>query len=88
MQTYTAPLRDMRFVLHELHDSTSLTHLTGLEEITPELIDSILEEAAKVIRSLLLPLNASGDAEGCHYENGVVRTPRSEEHTSELQSRP
>jgi alkylation response protein AidB-like acyl-CoA dehydrogenase len=73
MHTYTAPLRDMRFVLHELHDSAALTQPT---QITAELADSILEEAAKVIRSLLLPLNASGDAEGCHYENGVVRTPR------------
>jgi alkylation response protein AidB-like acyl-CoA dehydrogenase len=76
MQTYTAPLRDMRFVLHELHDSASLCHLTGLEEITPDLLDAILDEAAKFIASALLPLNASGDAEGCHYENGEVRTPR------------
>src|ERR1700736_712848 len=76
MHTYTAPLRDMRFVLHELHDSASLTHLTGLEEITPDLVNSILEEAAKFVGSVLLPLNASGDAEGCHYENGVVRTPK------------
>jgi alkylation response protein AidB-like acyl-CoA dehydrogenase len=73
MHTYTAPLRDMRFVLHELHDSAAPTQPT---QITTELADSILEEAAKVIRSLLLPLNASGDAEGCHYENGAVRTPR------------
>jgi alkylation response protein AidB-like acyl-CoA dehydrogenase len=76
MHTYAAPLREMRFVLHELHDSASLRHLTGLEEITPDLLDSILEEAAKFIGSVLLPLNASGDAEGCHYENGLVRTPK------------
>jgi alkylation response protein AidB-like acyl-CoA dehydrogenase len=76
MHTYTAPLRDMRFVLHELHDSTSLTHLAGLEEITPDLLDSVLEEAAKFVYAVLLPLNASGDAEGCHYEKGVVSTPR------------
>jgi alkylation response protein AidB-like acyl-CoA dehydrogenase len=76
MHTYTAPVRDMRFVLHELHDSASLTHLAGLEEITPDLLNSILEEAAKFVGSVLLPLNASGDAEGCHYENGVVRTPK------------
>jgi alkylation response protein AidB-like acyl-CoA dehydrogenase len=76
MQTYTAPLRDMRFVLHELHDSTTLKHLPGLEEITPELLDTILEEAAKFIGAVLLPLNTSGDAEGCRYENGVVRTPK------------
>ena len=51
MQTYTAPLRDMRFVLHELHGSASLTHLPGLEEITPDLLNTILEEAAKFISS-------------------------------------
>jgi hypothetical protein len=76
MQTYTAPLRDMRFVIHEVHDSASLAKLPGLEEVTPELLDTILDEAAKFIAAVLLPLNASGDAEGCHYEDGVVRTPK------------
>ncbi len=75
MQNYTAPLRDMRFVLHELHDSSSLNHLPGLEEITPDLLDTILEEAAKFMSAVLLPLNASGDAEGCRLDNGVVHTP-------------
>ena len=36
----------------------------------------MLEEAAKFAEEVLLPLNASGDEEGCHYENGVVRTPK------------
>jgi len=76
MQTYTAPLRDMRFVMHELHDSASLSKLPGLTEMTPELYDTVIEEAAKFITAVLLPLNASGDAEGCHYEDGVVHTPR------------
>ncbi len=76
MQTYTAPLRDMRFLLHEVHDSAGLARLPGLEEVTPDLLDTILEEAAKFIALVLLPLNASGDAEGCHFENGVVRTPK------------
>ena len=76
MQTYTAPLRDMRFVLHELHDSNGLAKLPGLEEVTVDLLNTILDEAAKFAVALLLPLNASGDAEGCHYENGVVRTPK------------
>jgi len=46
MQTYTAPLRDMRFVLHELNDSAALRTLPGLEDMAPDLLDSILEEAA------------------------------------------
>ena len=76
MQTYKAPLRDMRFVLHELHDSGTLSALPGLAEISPELIDSILEEAAKFCEGVLAPLNMSGDEEGARLENGVVRTPR------------
>src|SRR3978361_1836767 len=76
MQTYKAPLRDMRFVLHELHDSVALTQLNGLQDVTPDLMDSILEEAAKLAEEVLLPLNASGDEEGCVLENGVVRTPK------------
>jgi alkylation response protein AidB-like acyl-CoA dehydrogenase len=75
MQTYTAPLRDMRFVLHELHDSTRLKELPGLEEISPDLLDTVLEEAGKFLAAVLLPLNAGGDAEGCRYEDGAVRTP-------------
>jgi alkylation response protein AidB-like acyl-CoA dehydrogenase len=76
MQTYNPPLRDMRFVLHEVHDSTSLTKLPGLEEMTPDVLDSVIEEAGKFISATLLPLNASGDAEGCHYEANVVKTPK------------
>jgi alkylation response protein AidB-like acyl-CoA dehydrogenase len=76
MQIYNAPLRDMRFVMHELHDSASLAKLPGLEEVTPDLLDTVLEEASKFITSVLLPLNASGDREGCHYEDGRVHTPR------------
>jgi alkylation response protein AidB-like acyl-CoA dehydrogenase len=76
MQTYNPPLRDMRFVLHELHDSASLTKLPGLEEMTPDILNSVIEEAGKFISANLLPLNASGDAEGCHYEANVVKTPK------------
>ncbi|HEX2942208.1 MAG TPA: acyl-CoA dehydrogenase C-terminal domain-containing protein, partial [Rhodopila sp.] len=50
--------------------------LQGLEDISPELIDSVLEEAAKVAEDVLLPINASGDETGCVLENGVVRTPK------------
>jgi len=65
----------MRFVLHELHNSAAHVAEIGQEEVTHDLIDSILEEAAKFATGVLLPLNASGDEEGCRYENGVVRTP-------------
>ena len=76
MQVYEAPLRDMRFVMHELHNSAAHVAEIGQPEVTEDLIDSILEEAGKFARDILLPINAGGDEEGCHYENGVVRTPK------------
>ncbi|MGR7997270.1 acyl-CoA dehydrogenase C-terminal domain-containing protein [Xanthobacter sp. ZOL 2024] len=75
MQVYTPPLRDMRFVLHELHGSDALSALDGFEEVTPDLIDAVLDEAGKLVTEVLAPLNQSADQEGCAYENGVVRTP-------------
>jgi alkylation response protein AidB-like acyl-CoA dehydrogenase len=75
MPAYKAPLEDMRFVLHELHDSKNIAELPGCEEYTPELLDSVLEEAAKFAEEILFPINQSGDLEGCTFENGVVRTP-------------
>ncbi len=75
MPVYKAPLKDMRFVLHELYDSTTIAELPGNADFTPELIDSVLEEAAKISEEVLFPLNQVGDREGCTYENGVVRTP-------------
>lgn len=75
MQVYEAPLRDMRFVLHELHEDDGFGGLEPLSEFTPDLTDAILAEAARVAQDILLPLNRSGDIEGCTLENGVVRTP-------------
>jgi alkylation response protein AidB-like acyl-CoA dehydrogenase len=76
MQVYNAPLRDMRFVMHELHNSAAHVAEIGQPDVTQELMDSILEEAGKFAKDVLLPINASGDEEGCKLENGVVRTPK------------
>jgi alkylation response protein AidB-like acyl-CoA dehydrogenase len=75
MQIYTAPLRDMRFVLHELHGLDALTRHERFADFTADVVDSVLEEAGKIASEVLLPLNAVGDQEGCVLENGVVRTP-------------
>jgi alkylation response protein AidB-like acyl-CoA dehydrogenase len=76
MAVYKAPLKDIQFVLNEVLDVSSLAKLPGYEEATPDTIQAILEEAAKLCENVLFPLNRSGDEEGCTYENGVVRTPK------------
>jgi len=75
MQTYNAPIRDMRFTLEELHTDDGFGNLTGFDDFTPDLNEAIMEEAAKMCREVLLPLNYPGDQQGCRIENGVVRTP-------------
>ncbi|WP_375738190.1 acyl-CoA dehydrogenase C-terminal domain-containing protein [Pseudomonas boanensis] len=73
--SYQAPLRDMRFVLHELFDASAhCAQLgTGLDR---ELIDGVLEEAAAFTANEIAPLNRNSDEEGCRLENGQVSTPR------------
>ena len=73
--TYHAPLKDMRFVYHELVDGDALSAIPAYEEATPETVDAVLEEAGKLARDVLQPLNRPADEQGCHYENGIVRTP-------------
>jgi alkylation response protein AidB-like acyl-CoA dehydrogenase len=76
MPTYKAPLADMRFVLDTLLDVGQLTTLPGYAEATPDLLGAVLAEAATLCEEVLAPLNQPGDAEGCHYEHGLVRTPK------------
>ncbi len=74
MTVYRAPQRDMRFVLHELLAVEQLAALPGFEEASPELVDQVIEEGARLCENVLFEVNRTGDA-GCIYENGVVRTP-------------
>jgi hypothetical protein len=78
MPTYTPPLRDMRFVLHELLNvETQLRALPQHADIDAATIDSILEEGGKFCAEVLFPLNQVGDREGCAYKgDGVVTTPK------------
>ena len=73
--TYAAPLDDMRFCIHDLAGLATVQALPGCEEVEPDLVDAVLEEAGKFGAEVLAPTNAVGDAQGSVYENGVVRTP-------------
>ena len=74
MPGYNAPIRDMQFVINELAGFESLAALPGYEEVTPELADAVLEEAAKIAGEVLAPLNRLGDERGASLTEGGVRT--------------
>ncbi|MCR3785574.1 acyl-CoA dehydrogenase family protein, partial [Pseudomonas aeruginosa] len=71
---YQAPLRDMRFVLHELFDVGAHCELLG-NGIDRELIDGVLEEGARYTGQVVAPLNRNSDEEGAKLKDGVVSTP-------------
>jgi acyl-CoA dehydrogenase len=76
MSGYTAPIRDMQFVLQELAGLAEIARLPGQEELSTELVDQILVENAKFAGAVLAPLNSPGDQEGSVLRDGEVRTPK------------
>ncbi|MGD9582101.1 MAG: acyl-CoA dehydrogenase C-terminal domain-containing protein [Lysobacterales bacterium] len=77
MSRYTAPLREMRFVLFDvLHAEQAFTRLSGADPANRELVDAVLEEGARFTEQVLAPLNQSGDEQGCRFEHGTVHTPK------------
>ena len=73
MTEYTAPLKDMLFVLRYLCGLDDLSQLPGCEDLSTELAAQVLEESGRFASGVLSPLNAVGDREGAHWEQGVVR---------------
>ncbi len=72
MSGYTAPIRDITFVLDEVVGLPAIASLPGYEEATPDLVGSILEEAGKIAADVLAPLNRVGDQVGSKWEDGNV----------------
>ena len=77
MAHYQAPITDMKFLLDDVFDFNShYLQYPQLEEATPDLIEAVLSECAKFCENELLPLNESGDKEGCRLVDDKVITPK------------
>lgn len=72
--SYQAPLRDMRFVLHELFDVTGHCEQLGAE-LDRDTLDGILEEAGRFTGEVIAPLNRNSDEQGCQMLGTAVSTP-------------
>nr|MBP8098145.1 acyl-CoA dehydrogenase family protein [Arenimonas sp.] len=77
MNSYTAPLRDIRFALYDVLGVEALYQRLGIAHAQRDLLDAVLEEAAKFTQNVLAPINQSGDEQGCAYDKatGAVTTP-------------
>tara|TARA_R100000005_G_scaffold96440_1_gene83356 strand:- start:5057 stop:6847 length:1791 start_codon:yes stop_codon:yes gene_type:complete len=80
MPVYNAPVKDFKFVLNELLGVDKMTNMPGFQDATPDMIDAILEEGAKLMGEVIQPLNQVGDKEGCVWKDGEVTTPTGFKH--------
>ncbi|MGO4221010.1 acyl-CoA dehydrogenase C-terminal domain-containing protein [Lysobacter sp. TAF61] len=77
MSSYNAPLADMRFVLFDVLGAEAQFQRMGFTDATRDVLDAVLDEAARFTETVLAPLNGVGDREGCKLDQatGQVTTP-------------
>ncbi len=75
MTVYKAPEKEFNFLLNEVFDYAALAQLPGFEEATPEMVESIMPEAARFYEQVVAPTNQPGDGQGSHLVDGKVQIP-------------
>jgi len=71
MSTYKAPLDDLRFALYDVLDAEAQFARLGFADANRELVDAVLDEAARFAETVLAPLNKIGDEVGCKYDKAT-----------------
>ena len=75
--SYHVPLSDIRFALFDVLGAEGMLSQLGFEDANRELMDAVLDEAARFCETVLTPLNQVGDEAGCAFDpaTGAVTTP-------------
>lgn len=76
MTTYKAPIKDFQFLYQTVFKAdVCLNNLDSFAALDNDVFAMVLKEGAKVCEEILHPINASGDLQGCQFEDGKVTTP-------------
>jgi hypothetical protein len=77
MPSYKAPVADVLFILNDVLEVQKYGNLPGFADATPDVVEAVLGEGAKIAEEVLAPLNAVGDKQGCtRHADGRVTTPK------------
>ena len=77
MPIYKAPVEDVLFLLNDVFHMERHNNLPGFADASPDVVEAVLGEAAKLCEEVLQPLNRTGDIEGCtRHDDGRVTTPK------------
>ena len=68
--------RDQRFILFEQFQIDTFSKSELYSEYDVETYNQVLKQARKLATTVIMPANAAGDTEGCHFENGKVTVPK------------
>lgn len=76
MPTYKAPLKDYLFILNDVFHIDRYSNLPGFSDLSPDILESTFEEAARLCEQVIAPLNRIGDIQGCtRHDDGSITTP-------------
>lgn len=71
---YQSPIKDLRFIMDHVVGFDAVVATDRFGEATPDMVDAILIEAAKMCDEILAPLQRNGDLHPAVLESGIVRT--------------
>ena len=72
--SYTAPLKDMQFVMAHLAGLDKVAALPGMEDFGADTAQAVLQESARFCQDVVAPLNWEGDKAPSSWKDGVVTT--------------
>jgi alkylation response protein AidB-like acyl-CoA dehydrogenase len=74
MTIYKAPVEDIKFLFNHVLNFKEISKLSGYEDASPDIVEAILEQAAKFYEQVLSPTNKIADHQGSKLQDNKIIT--------------